>query len=182
VSDLKTRIAALKGKGNLDAAFKNGALQRLLGELPPADGLKAPEAERWVDVPVINLVQAGAPEAFTDLGYPARIADEYIRVPDPTDPDAFACRVCGDSMAPDYRDGDIVVFSPARTVVAGFDCFVRLEPDHDTTFKRAFFEQDESENELIRLEPLNQKYPVKRYPREFVAGLFPAIRVIRNLL
>jgi phage repressor protein C with HTH and peptisase S24 domain len=182
VSDLKTRIAALKGNGALDQAFKSGALHKLLNQVPHADGLKAPEPVRWVDVPVINLVQAGAPEAFTDLGYPARIADEYVRMPDASDPDAFGCRVCGDSMSPDYREGDIVIFSPARTVVAGFDCFVRLEPDHDTTFKRAFFETDANENEMIRLEPLNRKYPVKRYPREFVAGLFPAIRVIRNLL
>lgn len=44
-------------------------------------------------------------------------------------------------MLPDYREGDVVVFSPARAVASGSDCFVRLEPDHESTFKRVFFEE-----------------------------------------
>lgn len=43
-----------------------------------------------------------------------QVAEEYVRSPDLADPDAFTARVVGDSMAPDYREGDIVIFSPAR--------------------------------------------------------------------
>lgn len=91
-------------------------------------------------VPVVNRVAAGYPTAFTDLGYPARIADEYVSVPDVFDGDAFAARVVGDSMEPVYREGDIVVFSPSAATVDGSDCFVRFERNEESTFKRVYFE------------------------------------------
>ena len=89
-------------------------------------------------VPVVNSVQAGYPREFTDLGYPARVADDYVAVPGITDPDAFAARVVGDSMEPAYIEGDIVIFSPLVDATDGTDCFVRLVRDDETTFKRVF--------------------------------------------
>lgn len=135
----------------LDELWRAGKLQELVQRLgggiepAPGDGRESSggqplAAAMPVEVPLINSVQAGYPRDFTDLGYPARVADSSIRSPDIRDPDAFACRVVGDSMMPDYREGDIVIFSPARAVTDGCDCFVRLEPDHQTTFKRVYFE------------------------------------------
>ena len=129
-------------------------------------------------VPLINKVAAGYPASFTDLDYPARASDDTVVVPGYTglhgdhDPDAFAATVCGDSMMPAYKEGDIVVFSPLADVVDGSDCFARLEPDHECTFKRVFFEDGESR---IRLEPLNRDYPTRTVDREAVAGLFRAV-------
>lgn len=133
------------------------------------------------EVPLINKVAAGYPCEFTDLGYPARVADEYVRCPDLADPDAFAARVVGDSMLPAYAEGDIVVFSPAKPVKSGADCFVRLEPDHASTFKRVYFEQDSEGGEMIRLQPLNNTYPPRTVPREHVAGLYAAAAVLRRI-
>ncbi|MDK1031673.1 MAG: XRE family transcriptional regulator, partial [Planctomycetia bacterium] len=66
-------------------------------------------------IPVINKVAAGYPQQFTDLDYPAGIADEYIGASaELTDPYAFAVRVVGDSMEPKYREDDIVIFSPSE--------------------------------------------------------------------
>lgn len=133
---------------------------------------------RGATVPLINKVAAGYPAGFTDLDYPARASDDVIVVPGYTglhgdhDPDAFAATVCGDSMTPDYRAGDIVVFSPLADVVDGSDCFARLEPDHECTFKRVFFEDGDHR---IRLEPLNRDYPTRTVDREDVAGLFRAV-------
>jgi len=129
-------------------------------------------------IPLINRVAAGYPTEFTDLDFPARIADEYVSCPDVTDPDAFAARVVGDSMQPDYREGDIVVFSPAMPTVSGSDCFVRLERDDQTTFKRVYFEE---EGMKIRLQPLNGAYPPKVVHREDVAGLYAAAYVMRKV-
>jgi phage repressor protein C with HTH and peptisase S24 domain len=129
-------------------------------------------------VPLINKVAAGYPTGFTDLDYPARASDDAIVVPGYTglhgdhDPDAFAATVCGDSMRPEYQAGDIVVFSPLADVIDGSDCFARLEPDHECTFKRVFFEDGESR---IRLEPLNRDYPTRTVDRENIAGLFRAV-------
>jgi phage repressor protein C with HTH and peptisase S24 domain len=135
-------------------------------------------------VPLINRVAAGYPADFTDLDFPARVADEYVRAPAAAgesaagrDPDLFAARVVGESMQPEYREGDIVVFSPAREVRSGVDCFVRLEPDHRTTFKRVYLEA----GGLIRLQPLNPAFAARVVPREEVAGLYAAVSVTRVL-
>lgn len=162
----------------LDELWRTGRLQSLVDRLdsPSAPNVRALPAPVAAEVPLINSVAAGYPRDFTDLGYPARTADSYVRSPDVADPDAFACRVVGDSMTPDYREGDIVVFSPARDVKSGMDCFVRLEPDHESTFKRVFFEPSH-----IRLQPLNPNYPARTLPREQVAGLYAAVSVTRQL-
>lgn len=138
-------------------------------------------AERGVRlrrVPLINKVAAGYPTEFTDLGYPARVGDDVVIVPGYTgadgvdDPDAFAATVCGDSMRPAYGEGDIVVFSPLADVVDGCDCFARLEPDHESTFKRVYFDHDAG---TIRLEALNRKYGCRVVARDEVAGLYRAV-------
>ena len=167
-------------RGALGEAHRSGELQRLVDRLSGSRRLPL-DAVLPMEVPIINRVRAGYPSDFTDLGYPARIADEYVRVPDLTDPDAFAARVVGDSMEPEYREGDIVVFGPARGVRSGTDCFARLGPDHGSTFRRAFFETGQGGAELIRLQPINPKYPPLVLPRERVAGLYAAVSVTRNL-
>jgi repressor LexA len=131
-----------------------------------------------VDIPIINRVPAGKASEFTDLGYPARTADAFMRCPGVTDPDAFAARVLGDSMEPVYLDGDVVVFSPLAALRDGADCFARLEPNHECTFKRVYFEEGGA---TIRLQPLNAKYQARVVQREEVAGLYAAVRVLREI-
>ena len=122
-------------------------------------------------VPVINKVSAGYPSDFNDLDYPVGIADDYVRCPDMHDPNAFAVRVVGDSMEPKFREGDIVIFSPAAEVHNGDDCFVRFAMPHETTFKRVFFESD---NE-IRLQPRNEKYSPTIIDGKRINGLYRAV-------
>ena len=123
-------------------------------------------------VPIINRVTAGCyPHHFTDLDYPPGVADEYIRCPDVHDPQAFAARVVGDSMEPDYHEGDIVVFCPNAEARSGDDCFVRFGRDEGTTFKRIY----QDDEKTIRLQPLNRAYPAQSYAREEITGLWPAM-------
>ncbi len=130
-------------------------------------------------LPLINLVPAGTPTDFTDLDYPARIADDYLPRPaDIDDPDAFAARIVGQSMVPDYQPNDLVVFSPQAETPDGCDCFVRLEPEHHVTFKRIFFED---EGNIIRLVPINPNYKTQRVPREQIAGLYRAVWKMQRL-
>ncbi|MFO0832431.1 MAG: S24 family peptidase [Phycisphaerales bacterium] len=181
-------------KHTLDAAYQSGELRRLVEQLAPQEGAQGgAEGSRRgagniaslgtlpLEVPLINRVAAGYPREFTDLGYPARCADEYVRCPDVEDPDAFAARVVGDSMMPAYAEGDIVIFSPVRALASGMDCFARIEPDHETTFKRVYFETDARGREVIRLQPLNNAYPPRVLSREDVAGLYAAVRVIKQV-
>lgn len=170
---------------SLDELYASGMLRQVIDRVDPGISDDAQSDERRValptQVPLINKVPAGYPAGFTDMGYPARVADEYIRTPDLNDPDAFAARVVGDSMQPTYQEGDIVVFSPAKVVENGADCFVRLEPDSESTFKRVYFQTDEAGNELIRIQPINNAYAPKTVPREQVAGLYAGVSVIRSI-
>ena len=128
-------------------------------------------------VPVINKVAAGYPKDFDDLDYPVGMADDYVRCPDLHDPNAFAVRVVGDSMEPRFREGDIVVFSPAAEVHNGDDCFVRFSMPHETTFKRVFFETDDK----VRLQPRNEKYSPAIIDGKRINGLYRAVTKYEKL-
>lgn len=199
---LARRLALLLQRQGVDNLHRSGELRKLVERL---GGNEESEPERGANgraggmaagaarpepmllplqVPLINKVAAGYPTEFTDLGYPARTADEYVSVPDLSDPDAFAARVVGDSMEPTYRQGDVVVFSPAAPVRSGSDCFVRLERDDETTFKRVFFEGEEAGSGAVRLrlQPLNPAYPSRTVEREAVAGMYAAVYVLRPVV
>jgi len=122
-------------------------------------------------VPVINKLAAGYPSDFNDLDYPVGIADDYVRCPDLHDANAFAVRVVGDSMEPKFREGDIVVFSPATEVHNGDDCFIRLAIPHETAFKRVFFEA----NNKVRLQPRNERYSPIIIDGKRINGLYRAV-------
>lgn len=122
-------------------------------------------------IPVINKVQAGYPTDFNDLDYPVGVADDYVRCPDLHDPNAFAVRVIGDSMEPKFRQGDIVIFSPAADVKNGDDCFIRFAAPHETTFKRVFFEKKNQ----IRLQPRNEKYSPTVIEGKRINGIYRAM-------
>ncbi|MGC9454818.1 MAG: helix-turn-helix domain-containing protein [Phycisphaerae bacterium] len=168
-------------KGLLQTAPRNAAgsidLDSIAGELEGNGGANVRMITPGASVPIINKVAAGYPRQFTDLDYPPSVADEYIRCPDLHDGQAFAARVVGDSMEPGYHEGDIVIFSPNTPARSGDDCFIRFAEDAGTTFKR--FYQDEEQS--IRLQPLNDRYPSEVYPRERITGLWPAVFRIERL-
>ena len=130
-------------------------------------------------VPVINSVAAGYPRDFTDLDYPPHIADEYVRCPEVADAQAFAARVIGDSMAPKYREGDIVVFSPNTAAHDGQACFVRFADTGETAFKAVYLDDDDEG--MIRLQPLNPAHAAQRVSRDRINGLYPAIYRIERV-
>jgi repressor LexA len=152
-----SEIRALLGKGK--GKGKGGA----------SDSKSALAAGRLV--PIINKVAAGYPTDFNDLDYPVGIADDYVRCPDLHDPNAFAVRVVGDSMEPRFREGDIVVFSPAVEVHNGDDCFVRFTMPHETTFKRVFFEKENK----VRLQPRNERYSPTIIDGRRIDGIYRAV-------
>lgn len=154
---------------NLDQAYLTGMLQQLVDQRVGNVETIGTEV-----VPVVNRVSAGYPRDFTDLSYPKGAADSYISCPDVSDPDAFAARVYGDSMAPKYRQGDIVIFSPKATLRSGDDAFVRFD-DGQTTFKRIFFESDEANHPIIRLQPRNETYRAQLIPNHQISGLYRAV-------
>jgi phage repressor protein C with HTH and peptisase S24 domain len=173
-SDLAARLLA--NPRNLDQMLKSGELHQFV---EAASGNMEIVGRLEQQVPIINRVAAGYPSDFTDLGYPARMADEYLQCPAIGDEDAFAARVVGNSMEPTYAEGDTVVFSPIAATPNGSDCFVRLKPDDETTFKRVFFEGDDGSQ--VRLRALNPAYKDRVVDREQVAGMYAALYVLRRI-
>ncbi len=70
-------------------------------------------------IPVIGHAQAGGNGYFDDAGYPVGAGWDEVAFPDLGDPNAYALEIAGDSMEPVYRDGDIVVVSPAASLRRG---------------------------------------------------------------
>lgn len=80
-----------------------------LGERPR----RARAVEPLRQVPLLGLAQAGAGGFFDDGGFPAGQGWDQISYPGPNGDGAYALEVSGDSMTPLYRDGDVIIVSPA---------------------------------------------------------------------
>src|SRR5579885_3287170 len=70
-------------------------------------------------VPLIGFAQAGSGGYFDDGGFPVGKGWEEIPFPSVTDEHAYALEISGDSMKPAYRDGAVIVVSPAAPVRKG---------------------------------------------------------------
>ncbi|MBV9077213.1 MAG: helix-turn-helix transcriptional regulator [Methylobacteriaceae bacterium] len=81
-----------------------------------------------VTVPLIGLAQAGAGRLFDEAGMPSGDPGwEEVEFPDLAHDKVFAIEVQGDSMRPLYRDGDILIVSPAANVRKGDRVVVRTQ-------------------------------------------------------
>ena len=76
-------------------------------------------------VPLIGLAQAGAEGFFDDGGYPVGGGWDEVGLPEVSDANAYALEISGDSMEPVFRDGDMVVVSPAAPIRRGDRVVVR---------------------------------------------------------
>ena len=70
-------------------------------------------------IPLIGLAEAGASGYFDDAGFPVGKGWDEIAFPGVTDERAYALEISGDSMLPTYRDGDVIIVSPAAAVRRG---------------------------------------------------------------
>ena len=70
-------------------------------------------------VPLLGLAQAGGDGYFDDAGFPVGGSWDEVGLPEVGDPHAYALEISGESMEPVYRDGDIVVVSPAAPIRRG---------------------------------------------------------------
>jgi hypothetical protein len=134
-------------------------------------------------VPIFNKISAAKFMERTNLDYYPGFADR--EVPAPTDdPEAFAMVVDGGCMEPDYRSGEIVVFSPLEVqrygVQSGKDYAIQLDSmgNQENTFKRVMLDaRDES---IFILKCVNPKFKgPEKVKKERVVRLARAIWVSR---
>ncbi len=83
-------------------------------ELINSDGGPATRA-----VPLIGFAEAGAGGYFDDGGFPVGEDWDEIAFPAVSDTHAYALEVSGHSMEPAYRDGDVILVSPAAPIRRG---------------------------------------------------------------
>src|ERR1700690_3601115 len=69
--------------------------------------------------PLLGFAQASAGSHFDDDGFPVGKGWDEMALPAVDDEHAFALEISGDQMRPLYRDGDVIVVSPATPIRRG---------------------------------------------------------------
>lgn len=115
-----------------------------------ADGARAPAQA----VPLIGFAEAGAGGYFDDGGFPVGKGWEEIAFPAVNDEHAYALEISGDSMKPAYRDGDVIIVSPAAAIRRGDRVVVKTKKG-EVTVK----ELKRKTAKSIELKSLNTDHP-----------------------
>ena len=110
-------------------------------------------------VPVIDYVRAGLWDAVADPYAPGGGMDDIATDLD-LSPKAFALVVRGESMDPEFRDGDKIIIDPEVVPQPGDFVVAKLDRDDEATFKkyrpRGF---DKAGAPIIELVPVNPDWP-----------------------
>ncbi len=112
-------------------------------------------------VPLISNVAAGK---LTEVCNPYALGayERMVMVHEDVSGRAFALRIVGDSMLPEFREGDIIVVDPNVTPQPG-DYVVAKNHSEEATFKRYRPRgKNESGQDYFELIPLNPDFPTLR--------------------
>lgn len=122
----------------------------------------------WRRIPILDYVQAGkwTPESYQIVDSDQQ---ETIMANLEHSPSTFALRVRGDSMEPQFKDGDIVVIDPTIQPKPG-DFIVANEANGEATFKQFRIAGiNEKGIQVFELWPLNPLYAPMRSDRHQLA-------------
>ena len=111
---------------------------------------------------VYGTIPAGVPmECIEDIIDTEEISADMLK----GNKEYFGLKIKGDSMEPEYLDGDTIILEKTESCESGDDCVVMVN-GYDGTFKRVF----KNENGII-LQPLNNKYQPIIYSNEQIENL-----------
>lgn len=116
--------------------------------------------------PLIGLAQAGTGGYFDDAGFATGAGWDEIDVLADADEHSYALEIAGDSMSPLYRDGDIVIVSPAAPVRRGDRVVVKTAAGEIMAK-----ELKRMTARTVELRSLNPAYPDRVIPREDVSWI-----------
>ena len=125
---------------------------------------------KLMELPLVSAVPAGKVATMFHPDY----VDNYVTVDDVKDPQAFALKVKGNSMAPRIEDGDVVVVSPQLEPHNGDICVIRV--DGEDTLKKVKFE-----GTYIHLVPLNPEFEPVTVKRKDVNFVWKVVKLIKEL-
>lgn len=128
-------------------------------------------------VPVVSWAKAGFGGDFGNL---AVQIDEWLHT-DCKDPNAYALIIEGDSMMPEFKPGDRVIFMPNVEPRNGDIVVARLAKTGDVFFK--LFHRIGKNGEIVRLTSFNPAYPPLEYridEFEFIHPMHSMVRLRRG--
>jgi len=70
-------------------------------------------------VPLVSFAEASTGGRFDDNGFPAGVGWDTLPFPAIEDAHVYALEITGDSLLPTYRDGTLVIVSPAAPIRRG---------------------------------------------------------------
>lgn len=113
-------------------------------------------------IPIYGTIPAGIPmEMIEDIiDYEELSPNMFIG-----NKEFFGLKIKGDSMSPDYLDGDIVIFQKANDCENGDDCVVSINGD-EATFKRVY-----KNKSGVVLHPLNNRHSPLAFTNEEIESL-----------
>ena len=117
-------------------------------------------------VPLIGFAEAGAGGYFDDGGFPVGKGWDEIAFPAVTDEHAYALEISGESMQPTYRDGDVIIVSPAAPVRRGDRVVVKTK-NGEVMVK----ELRRQTAKQVELKSLNADHPERTLPLEDVVWI-----------
>jgi SOS-response transcriptional repressor LexA len=125
-------------------------------------------------VPVISWASAGRGGDYADL---SGQIDEYLNT-DCKDLNAYALILEGDSMTPEFRAGDRIVFMPNDQPKNGDVVVARLEEGGEVFFK--LYHTFGPNNEMVRLTSYNPVYPSLEFRRDQFRFIHPMHSLVRH--
>ena len=149
-----------EGKGPKHTELPSLQLGSALNATVLDNNVSPPEPPRR-RVPLISWVQAGQFCPIID-NFEAGTAEQWVASPRHVGPQAFALEVHGDSMADEFKEGDIIIVDPDQEARPG-DMVVVRNGDAEATFKKLTKDGND-----WWLTPLNRQYAAKPMPKDAV--------------
>ena len=168
VSNLLSGKAPFGEKVARSIEAKAGLPEGWLDKLPDEKNTGPGPAIRG-QVPLISEVQAGMYKEYVDNLHPGDGGLELIPTSVPVKRHTFALRVSGDSMAPEFREGMILVVEPEMEPNPG-DYVIAKNGDGETTFKQLV-----KDGGYWYLKPLNERYPIRPLGNAAIIGVVRAV-------
>jgi phage repressor protein C with HTH and peptisase S24 domain len=110
-------------------------------------------------VPLIGFAEAGTGGFFDDGGFPVGKGWDEIPFPAVADENAYALEISGNSMEPVYRDGTVIIVSPAASIRRGDRVVVKTR-DGEVMVK----ELKRRTTKTIELRSINAEHPDRTLP------------------
>lgn len=132
-------------------------------------------------VPVVSMMRAGLINDFkSDYEDLANYLEDEVPTTE-KDVNAFGLIVEGDSMLPDYKPGDRVIFAPNQEWRNGDVVCARLKDEGGGSvfFKR--IRQGGRNGEEILLESLNPSYDTMKFRLSQFRFIYPAVDLVRRI-